>query len=109
LSSAISANFSDIGSLFASDDGVAVKLDAIVENYVGSDGFIDTRTDGLDGSLEIIKDQLLRLDIRSANLESRLLKQFTALDSLIAQLTSTGNFLAQQLASLPAPLSINKN
>ena len=34
-------------------------------------------------------------------IESRYRKQFTALDSLLAQLQTTSSYLAQQLASVP--------
>lgn len=41
-----------------------------------------------------------------ASLEARLTAQFTAMDILVAQLKSTGDFLTQQLDNLP---SINQN
>jgi flagellar hook-associated protein 2 len=40
-------------------------------------------------------------------LETRLLRQFNALDALVGQLTNVSNFLTQQLANLPS-VSFNK-
>ena len=36
-------------------------------------------------------------------IEDRYRKQFTAMDTLLASLTSTSNYLAQQLENLPTP------
>ncbi|WBV67238.1 hypothetical protein PGH44_08450 [Legionella pneumophila] len=41
------------------------------------------------------------IDIRRKSIETRYLKQFTALDTLLSQLQSTSVFLSQQLANLP--------
>jgi len=46
-------------------------------------------------------EQADALNVRLASLETRLLRQFNALDSLLGQLSSTSNFLNQQLNSLP--------
>ena len=51
--------------------------------------------------LENIADERIALDIRIDSIEARLVKQFTALDILLAQFQSTGNFLSQQINSLP--------
>ena len=48
------------------------------------------------------------LDLRLASLEKRYLNQFNALDGLLAQLSSTGSFLAQQLDALPGATSSDK-
>ena len=38
-----------------------------------------------------------------AQVEERFTAEFTALDQLVSQLQSDGNFLQQQLANLPTP------
>ncbi len=101
LGDVISSNFSAIQNLFANDDGYANRLDNTLERYTQGGGILDVRTEGLSGQIERINDQREALDRRIASVEERYFKQFTALDSLLGQLTSTGDFLNQQLANLP--------
>ncbi|MDH3634236.1 MAG: flagellar filament capping protein FliD [Gammaproteobacteria bacterium] len=89
--------------------GLAGKLDDLLENFLKADGTIAGREAGLNESLEDIEDDRIRLEDRILALEARLIRQFSALDALIAQFNQTSNFLTQQLANLPKPNSINNN
>lgn len=94
-------------ALFAEKDGVdgiAERTVNVVSNFLASDGALAARTEGLNGDLEKIQEQRDRLEMRLEALEERLFNQFSAADSLIAQLNSTGDFVSQQLAAL-APKS----
>ena len=86
--------------------GVAGQLDALLDSFLQSDGFIASREEGLNESLDDISDDRSRLDDRIASLEARLIRQFSALDALVAQFNQTSSFLTQQLASLPKPNSV---
>lgn len=90
-----------IGDIFASANGYAKRLDALVKPYVDTKGLLATRVDGLTGRIDRINDQRDRLEIRLAAFESRLQKQFFAMDELVAQLSATSDYLGQQLANLP--------
>ena len=79
----------------------ATRLHELTDSYLKSGGIIETRTSGLEANIEEFEDQRLALNERLASLETRLLRQFNALDSLLANLSSTSNFLTQQLNSLP--------
>jgi flagellar hook-associated protein 2 len=98
----LETDFDSIARLFASEDGFAQRLDAVLEPFIGSGGQLDKRTDGLKESIELIGDQRTALDRRLASVEARYFAQFSALDSIVSTLTSTSNFLAQQLSSLPS-------
>ena len=89
--------------------GLGFSIDDILNNFLGSGGLIASREDGLNGTLEDIADQRVNLNVRLESLESRLIKQFAALDILIAQFNQTSSFLSQQLANLPKPNSIGNN
>jgi flagellar hook-associated protein 2 len=111
LDAAFAADFDAIGELFASSGtGLAVKLDALLEPYLGAQGVFDSRTESLKSSIETINDRRERLTQRLVALQTRYTKQFNALDGLLAQLQGTSNFLNQQLGNLPgsAPLSRNR-
>ncbi len=101
LTDVLSEDFVKFGQLFSTTDGYATRLYDLTDSYLKTDGVIDTRTSGLEANIEEFEDQRLALNERLASLETRLLRQFNALDSLLANLSSTSNFLTQQLNSLP--------
>ena len=108
LTDALSNEFVKFGNLFSSSDGFAVRLYDLADNFLRSDGIIETRSQGLQTQIEGFNDQRESLNEKLASLETRLLRQFNALDSLLAELGSTSNFLSQQLANLPGSGFSNK-
>jgi len=103
LAKALQDNFDDVGQIFASENGFGVQLQALASSYLDADGFIDVRTDGIQKSIDGLADDQEQLNAHLEAYEDRLRSQFTALDQLVSELTSTSTFLAQQLALLPAP------
>jgi len=101
LSAILADDFVKFGQLFSAEDGFANRLYDLSEGYLTTGGIIETRTQGLEATIENLDDDRVALNERLSSLETRLLRQFNALDSLLAQLTSTSNFLAQQLGNLP--------
>ena len=101
LDAALADDFTGIGQLFAANGAYAPRLFERVEAFLDDEGLLEARTDGLNRTIEDYAEQRERLAERLSSLETRLLRQFNALDSLVAQLTSTSNFLTQQLANLP--------
>ncbi len=85
--------------------GIADLLDSRITGMLSEDGLLDSRTNGINNSLERLEEDLARHEARIATIEARYRSQFGALDSLLAQLQSTGNFLTQALASVPKPNS----
>jgi flagellar hook-associated protein 2 len=98
----------DRGAVSVSN-GLARTLDDLLNSFLQSDGLITSREESINESLGDIVDEGFRLDDRLASLEARLIRQFSALDALIAQFNQTSSFLSQQLANLPKPNSINGN
>lgn len=80
--------------------GLGESMGQVVSRYVGNDGGFSVRTKSLNDQIARATSQREALDRRMEAVEARYLRQFTALDSLVATLTSTGNFLTQQLAGL---------
>jgi len=101
MSNVLAEDFVQFGQLFATTDGFATRLYSLADGFLESDGIIESRTQGLTAQIEGIGDDREALNDRLASLETRLLRQFNALDSLLAQLSSTSNFLSQQLSNLP--------
>jgi flagellar hook-associated protein 2 len=102
LDAALTANFKDVGTLFADKNvGVGARLESMLDPYLESGGIFDGRNDSLKASISDIGDQRQQLSNRLDALQARYLKQFNALDTLLAQMQSTSNFLTQQLSNLP--------
>jgi len=101
LSTVLANDFSKFGQLFANSDGFAVRLHSLADGFLESGGILEARTDGLTANIERIGEDGDALNERLASLETRLLRQFNALDSLLGQLSTTSNFLSTQLNSLP--------
>ncbi|HRF55043.1 MAG TPA: flagellar filament capping protein FliD, partial [Aquimonas sp.] len=69
---------------FSGTDGFANKLVTLADGFIGSSGSLSGRTSALNERLADISDQREALDVRMNAIESRYLKQFTALDTLIS-------------------------
>lgn len=90
----------DFGSVISFLQAAGESLQQSVEGFVAADGLISARTEGLNARIQDIGDQRQALDRRTEVLEKRYTAQFAALDTLLAGLESTSNFLTQQLANL---------
>ena len=90
-------------------NGYAYQLGQVVSRYIGTDGLITNRTDGINSSITDIDKQRDALTLRLAAIEERYRAQFTALDTLMSSLRNTSSFLTQQLALLPSNSSSSSN
>ena len=109
LDSVIASNFDAVSQLFSANNGLATRLDGVLNNYLSSDGALSSRLDGVNKQIGGITDQRDKLNIRLAGIEARYRKQFTAMDALVGQLQATGSYLTQQLANLPGFTDKSKN
>ncbi len=110
LSSAIKEDRSAVADLFANDDqGYAFRLDALMDEILDSDGLISARENGINTSISSTQDGIERMETRLEIVESRLRAEFSALDLLVADMQTTGNFLTQQLDILSNMLPNNRN
>ncbi len=108
LAQALSEAPDTVARLFAGDDGadagattgIADRMSTALTRLLGSGGTIESNTQGAQTAIDRIDDERLALDKRMTSLEARLRAQFTALDGLLSQLRSTGDYLTQQLSTL---------
>lgn len=109
LDTALKDDYAGVTKLFSDDpQGVAFKVDVLLDNYLQTNGTFDGRTDSINNKLEGITEERTDLDYRSAKLEARLYKQFNAMDLLVAQLNSTGQWLTSALDNLPGVVRESK-
>lgn len=100
FNAALEEDFEAISELFTSDGGVSKRIDTVLESFLQEDGVLDSKTKGLNRTVESIDDDLVALNEELTALEERLFAQFTTLDLTISQLQSTGDFLTQQFEAL---------
>ncbi len=99
LTDAVGADFSGVTELFANDDqGFAYRLKAVVTGYLAVDGIVDARQDGLNSRIDSVQDRIAALQARMELVEKRLRAQYSALDSLLGSMRSTGEYLMRQLS-----------
>jgi len=89
------------GDGVTSVEGFASRLSELIDGMTRSDGLINSRMDGINSMIKGIGKQRDALGHRLEEVEKRLRTQFTALDTMIASMTQTSNYLQQQLANLP--------
>lgn len=82
-------------------EGVAEKLETLMEGYlVSTTGIFDSRISSLNTQLTAITDDRADLVRRMQSLEDRYFAQLNAMDSLLAEIETTGDFLTQQFEAM---------
>lgn len=81
--------------------GIAQQLNTLIDGFLANDGVLTQRINDFNERISGIADKRTRLTDRLTNLETRLRAQFLSMDTMVAQMRSTSDFLTGQLASLP--------
>jgi flagellar hook-associated protein 2 len=81
--------------------GIASRLDEALSALIGTDGALQTRTDGLQDSIDDMDKRKDAMQARLDRVQAAYLRQFSALDTQLAQMSQLSTYLAQQLANLP--------
>ncbi len=91
-----------LANLFlAKENGVSKRLPDAIDDFISAvDGALVFRQKGIGQSIKQIDEKVAREERRIATLEEQLVKKFTALEELVRQLKSQGDFLSQQLSAL---------
>ncbi len=97
LQSALSTSASDVMAVLR---GYGDSFSNTVSGFFGAEGNLSRRENSLNVSIKNFRDQQDRLEIRITNIEQGYRRQFTALDTLISQMSVMSNYLTQQLATL---------
>jgi flagellar hook-associated protein 2 len=98
------ADSEQVSAFFAGSstaDGLADGIEDTLSGILNATGSIASRTDALTTELATVALERAKLDARLVKIEARYLRQFNAMDALVAQLTSTGVFLKAQFDALP--------
>lgn len=100
------ANLAEMSKLFANNDtetpsnsGIATQLRALADRFLGIDGSLSARQDGLRKRIDLNQDRQDQLETRISMVEARLRAQYTALDKQMATLTSLSGYVTQQITA----------
>ncbi len=86
--------------LFGDDGTVSKGLSGMLDSNLNStNGSITLRSNSLNAQIKDLEEQLDDLDKRMAEATTRYTAKFTAMDTLVAQMQTTSNYLTQQLAA----------
>ncbi len=81
-------------------EGFASKLDGILATVLKNEEALDMRMDNLTDKLDEISEEREELDVRIAKMEVRWRSQFNALNTLMSQMKSTGDFLTNTFKAM---------
>lgn len=107
VSDVLEDNPGALGSVLGGENGLASRLDGLLNDYVSKGGSLDSRTDTINSSLDRVTESREELKLRMESMEETLRAKYQALDQLVGQLQSRGNSVSAQLSSLPGFTSNN--
>jgi flagellar hook-associated protein 2 len=106
---AMASSTTNVGDLLASTSstapGIAVRMTSLLDGMLSSRGLFASRTEGINRSITDVGRQRETLARRLTQIELRYRNQFSALDTLVAGMKKTSEYLTQQLANLPTSSS----
>ncbi|KAB8057057.1 flagellar filament capping protein FliD [Janthinobacterium sp. FT14W] len=82
--------------------GYAYQLNNLATSFLGTDGMITGRTNGINETLKSVAAQRDKFSAKLTDIEARYRAQYTRLDVTLSKLQSTQTYLTQQLASIAA-------
>ncbi|GAB5518507.1 MAG: flagellar filament capping protein FliD [Rhodothermales bacterium] len=97
LISAVEDNAEAVRSLFASDDGVAKRLEARLDVFLGTNGILDTRKDNIDENVRRLDNRIESYDFRLQQRTEQLRAQFAQLQEISAQVGGQSQYLSSIL------------
>ena len=80
--------------------GYAAQFDRMITSMLDTGGVLASRTEGLTSSIKALTKSQQDLTARLQVVEKRYRAQFTALDLTVSKMSTTSNFLSQQLAQI---------
>jgi len=105
LSSALTNDYDEVLSLFTGAEGVegiSTKFASYLETMTDSvDGLYAGRKETTDSNMRRIDQKIINMEARLEQKEKTMRAQFAAMEDLVSGLNAQGDYLLQQLASMP--------
>ncbi len=101
LNSAFSNNLSDVEKLFSSTNGVGNVLVNLLDDYTKTNGIFDEVVSRINKEIAEVDGKQAELNDDMTKRSAYLLSKLITMDSIVASLNATSDFLTEQLKSLP--------
>ncbi|MCF8025538.1 MAG: flagellar filament capping protein FliD, partial [Desulfobacteraceae bacterium] len=105
LDDAVENDLAGVEKLLVGEDGtsgIAVQFKDYLENITDSrDGFLAGREESIQNNIRRIDSDMERMQDRLEKREESLRSQFRAMEQMVSELNSQGDFLSKQMASMP--------
>ncbi|MFM0053761.1 flagellar filament capping protein FliD [Caballeronia grimmiae] len=95
LSNAVTNNPSAVSAVFNATNGIGATMNKNVTTYLQTGGIIDTRVTALNSDLADVKTKATALQAYTSQLTDQYNAQFTALNTLMAQMQQNSQYLTQ--------------
>jgi flagellar hook-associated protein 2 len=96
LSNALTANLTSVGNLLGGTNGIATKLNALINQYTGPAGLLNSINQGLQASLSNVSQQQTALQTELAAYSATLTQQYNAMDTAVASLKEMQTYLTAE-------------
>jgi len=97
FAAALESDPAAFSALFNADGGIAKGLDALLQPFVSTGGYLDAERSNLDRRVATIDERIQRLEQRMDIRERELIEQYSKLQEALALLSSQQNYLGVYL------------
>jgi len=109
LSTALTSNLNGVANLLGGTNGIATKLNALVQSYTGPGGLLSTVTQGLQTGLTQAATEQTNLNAELATYSATLTAQYNAMDTAVAALKQTETYLTAEFNANSSASSSSTN
>lgn len=96
LGNVLTASLSSVTSFLSGPNGIATKLNTLINGYTQPGGLLATINQGLQSSLSNVQTQQTRLTAQLAAYSARLTAEYNAMDAAVAALKQTQTYLTAE-------------
>jgi len=96
LGNALTSSVSSVAALLGGTGGIATQLNNLIKQYTQAGGLLSTINQGLQTGLKNVATQQTALNARLSTYSATLTLQYNAMDTAVALLKQTQNFLTAQ-------------
>ncbi len=89
--------------------GFAYQLDQLASSFLGENGTLSMRTDGINSALRKLDSDKITIEARLGRIQKQYQNQFTKLDTTMSSMNSTSTYLTGQLTALANSMNSNSN
>lgn len=80
---ALSEKIDEVEALFTGEDGLATRLEDLLDDYSGAAGIITSSTDSVNSRIDILDDRIDRMTVLQEMEQEQLIKQYGALQQAL--------------------------